>query len=161
MYRKTFIPFLSLILLMLACSLFSRDEVTLVKSDDPEMNAAIQKARDTVNAFIKELESPKPNQTDFSVKMKVVDGENNEHMWLNSVYYDGQFIHGNIANDPVYVKNVKLGEAVKVLPEDISDWMYVVDGKLVGGYTIRVLRNRLSPEEQNQFDSESWFKIED
>jgi len=164
MNRKTSPAFLLLFLhffLISACLPKSQDKVTLVASDDAEMNAAIQKARDTVNTFIENLISPKPNQTYFFIKIRLADGDNSEHMWLNTVSYDGQFFYGNIANDPEFVKNIKPGDQVKVLPGDISDWMYVEDGKLVGGYTIRVLRNRLSAEEKRQFDSESWFKIDD
>jgi uncharacterized protein YegJ (DUF2314 family) len=33
--------------------------------------------------------------------------------------------------------------------------MYYDEGKIVGGYTIRVIRDELSPEEQDQFDAEN------
>jgi uncharacterized protein YegJ (DUF2314 family) len=47
-----------------------------------------------------------------------------------------------------------------VVAERISDWMYVHEGRLVGGYTIRVMRDRLSPAERLRFDQGLPFKIE-
>jgi len=38
--------------------------------------------------------------------------------------------------------------------------MYLENGKLFGGYTIRVLRNNMSEEERKQFDSESGMQID-
>jgi uncharacterized protein YegJ (DUF2314 family) len=59
------------------------------------------------------------------------------------------------------VKNVHLGQRVTVAPRDVSDWMFVKDGKLMGGYTTRVLYARLSPEQRAQFDKEAEFRIEE
>jgi len=38
--------------------------------------------------------------------------------------------------------------------------MYVDSGRLVGGYTIRVMRAQMSPEERAAFDAEMPFRIE-
>jgi len=58
------------------------------------------------------------------------------------------------------VSNVHLGEHVTVAPRDVTDWMFLKDGKLVGGYTTRVLYARLSPEDKAEFDKHAEFKIE-
>lgn len=39
--------------------------------------------------------------------------------------------------------------------EQISDWMFVQNGKLVGGYTSKVLRNRMSAQQRRQFGDET------
>ncbi len=38
--------------------------------------------------------------------------------------------------------------------------MYIENGKLFGGYTIKVLRNRMTEEERKQFDAESGMQID-
>jgi uncharacterized protein YegJ (DUF2314 family) len=53
------------------------------------------------------------------------------------------------------VKNVHLRQRVTVAPRDVSDWMFVRNGKLMGGYTTRVLNARLSPDQRAQFDRRS------
>jgi uncharacterized protein YegJ (DUF2314 family) len=137
-----------------------KDKIISVSGDDPAMNTAIKKARDTVGTFIAALNSPKPNQDSFTVKMAFVDGKQTEHMWLSPVRYDGNRFHGIVNNDPELVSNVKIGQTASVDPAQISDWMFVENGKLVGGYTIRVLREKMSPRERAEFDQRAPFRID-
>ena len=44
-------------------------------------------------------------------------------------------------------------------PDDITDWMYIEDGRLIGGYTTRLLRERMSPEERKQLDASAPYKF--
>jgi uncharacterized protein YegJ (DUF2314 family) len=136
------------------------DKVTYVADDDPRMNAAMVKARSTVNTFIAALKSPQPGQSAFSVKMAFTDGTNTEHMWLTPVSYDGTQFQGTVNNEPEKVNTVKLGQKVTVAPSKISDWMYVENQKLVGGLTLRVLRDALTPAERVDFDKGVPFVIE-
>ena len=73
--------------------------------------------------------------------------------------YGGKVFRGKINNDPELVKNVKIGQSITVEPKQISDWMYINQGKLVGGTTVRVLRDNLSPSERKGFDESVPFKI--
>jgi uncharacterized protein YegJ (DUF2314 family) len=136
------------------------DKVTYLPDDDPRMNAAIVKARATVSGFITALKSPQPNQSAFSIKMMFTDGSQAEHMWLSSVSYDGANFKGTVDNEPDSVKTVKLGQTVTVSPAEISDWMYVENGKLVGGQTLRVLRDVSTPAERAEFDKNVPFIVE-
>ena len=137
----------------------SADPVVPVLSDDPRMNAAIAKARATVGTFEAALRSPKPSQSGFSVKVRITDGDRAEHFWTSGVTYDGSVFHGRIDNDPETVTTVKAGQAVSVRPNHISDWMYVDHGVLVGGFTVRALRDALSPAERAELDKSLPFKI--
>jgi len=136
------------------------DPVIPVSADDPQMNAAIEKARTTVPTFINALRAPKKNLTGFSVKMAFIDGKHTEHMWLDAVRYDGKQFHGTVNNDPENVSNVKLGDQASVDASKISDWMYIENRKLVGGYTIRVLRDKLQGKEREEFDKGVPFIVE-
>ena len=134
--------------------------VHMISSDDPEMNSAIEQARASVTTFITSLQNPGQNQTYFSVKARIVDGEYSEHIWLYDVSYDGNQFSGKIGNNPLNVKNVSLGDKLTLDPSEISDWMIIENNKLVGGYTLRVLRNRLSEEERKKFDESLPFTID-
>jgi uncharacterized protein YegJ (DUF2314 family) len=136
------------------------DKVTLIEDDDPRMSAAIDKARDTVKTFITALKAPKAGQKAFSVKMAFSDGDQVEHMWLSPVTFDGKVFQGTVNNDPQMVSNVKIGQKVTVEPGDISDWMYVENRKLVGGYTFRVMRDAMSAKERKEFDRSVPFTID-
>jgi uncharacterized protein YegJ (DUF2314 family) len=136
------------------------DKVTYVAGDDPKMNEAIEKARSSVQSFIIALKAAKPGQSAFSVKMAFTDGSNTEHIWLTPVSYDGKRFHGTINNEPETVKNVRFGQKASVEVSKISDWMYVEKRKLVGGYTLRVLRDGLPPNERAAFDKTVPFSFE-
>ena len=138
----------------------SADKVTYVADDDPRMNAAMEKARSTVNTFITALKSPKAGQSAFSVKMAFTDGSNIEHLWLTPVSFDGRNFQGTVNNEPEKVKTAKMGQKVTIAPAKISDWMYVENRKLVGGQTLRVLRDALTPAERADFDKSVPFFIE-
>ena len=134
--------------------------VHMVSGEDPDMNSAIQKARSTVDTFIASLQNPAQNQTYFSVKAQIVDGVHNEHMWLYDVSFDGNQFQGKIGNNPLNVTNVSLGDDFVLKPSEISDWMIIEDNRLVGGYTIHALRNRLSGEKRKEFDQSLPFKVD-
>jgi len=136
------------------------DRVIDVSKDDPKMNAAMEKARSTVGTFTAALASPRPGQRSFTVKVAFTDGKNTEHMWLSPVSFDGTKFHGTINNDPERVSHVKNGDDAEVEPSKISDWMFVDDGKLMGGYTLRVLRDAMSPAERAEFDKSVDFVVE-
>jgi uncharacterized protein YegJ (DUF2314 family) len=134
--------------------------VHMVGDNDISMNLAIEKARNTVDEFIKNIQNPKQNQSYFSVKAMFTDGDNSEHIWLSDVVFDGNKFTGKIGNEPLEVKTVTFGDQVEVLPLKISDWMIVEDNKLIGGYTIRVLRNTMTVDKKKEFDQTIPFKIE-
>jgi uncharacterized protein YegJ (DUF2314 family) len=124
------------------------------------MNAAMEKARKSVDTFTAALKAPKAGQTGFAIKKKFSDGTHVEHMWLQPVTYDGKVFEGEVNNVPADIKGVALGQKVRVAPEEISDWMYLEHGKLVGGYTIRVLREKMSAREREDFDRQARMIID-
>lgn len=136
------------------------DRVVNVAQDDARMNAAMDKARSTVNTFIAALKSPRSTQTAFSVKMRFNEGKKVEYMWLVPVTYDGKSFHGQVNNTPEKVTNVKLGQEVSLAPSEIADWMYVDNGTLVGGYTTRAVRDSMPPAERADFDKSLPFKVD-
>jgi uncharacterized protein YegJ (DUF2314 family) len=129
-------------------------------ADDLAMSRAVERARAEVATFIGRLEKPLPGDRGFAVKAAIMDAGETEHFWLVDVRQrDGQFV-GTIGNDPESVKNVKLGDAWHVAANQISDWMFVHDDRLVGGYSIRVIMDRLSPDERKVMVAGLNFKIE-
>ena len=134
--------------------------VVSVKDSDPAMNKAMEKARATLDQFTAALQKPGPKQHDFSLKAKFQEGEKAEHMWVNNPTISGDSIKGKLGNDPDNLKKVRMGMTVTVSRDRVSDWMYVDDGKLVGGYTLRVLRDKMSAKERKEFDASVPFKIE-
>ncbi|HEX8694965.1 MAG TPA: DUF2314 domain-containing protein [Longimicrobium sp.] len=127
--------------------------VRMVAASDPAMLAAIDSARATIGELLSRIASPPATQTHLSVKVPLREGDDVEHMWLDSPRYDGRLLHGTLDNQPVVVHNVRPGDAVSVAPNEISDWMAIDAGRLCGGYTIRAMQDRLTAEQRAQFES--------
>ena len=137
------------------------DPITYFKDDDKAMNDAIEKAVNTFDQFEKAfVESQKDGKYDgFTIKMgfPTKDGSK-EHMWLSDLTFDGKQFSGILANQPAMEVDVKYGSKVVVKKDMISDWMYFdADNKVYGGYTMRVMRDAMSPEERALFDEQTGF----
>ena len=130
-----------------------------VSDDDKQMDRAVENAQKSLGFFMAVLRAGQSGDTAFEIKKAFVDGDKVEQIWIRRVSYDGKKFHGQIDNKPRDVKNIDLGERVIVQPQEVTDWMFLKDGKLMGGYTTRVLYSRLSPEDKAQFDRESNFQI--
>jgi uncharacterized protein YegJ (DUF2314 family) len=134
--------------------------IIFVQTDDPLMTEALAEARSTVEQFIHALQNPKPSQPHFSVKIPISEGDDVRHIWLDSVQFqDGKFT-GIVGNEPGTMTAISVGDRVSAAPEEISDWMYVEDGKLIGGFTLRVIRDGMSERERFEFDRCMPFAIE-
>jgi len=131
-----------------------------VADNDKAMERAVEHAQRSLGFFMAALRANKPGDTTFEIKKGFVDGDKCEHLWINKVTYDGKNFHGRINNRPLEVNNVRIGQRVTVAPREVSDWMFLKNGKLMGAYTTRVLYARLSPEDKAQFDKEAEFKVE-
>lgn len=120
---------------------------------DAQMNWAMEKARLTIGYFKDCLQHPMESQYGHSLKVRLDDANGTEHIWLHdlSLDEDGLF-YGVIDGDPVTVTTVKAGTRIGIPHEAISDWLIVDDGRLIGGYTIRVYRESLSDTERIEFD---------
>jgi len=134
--------------------------VVNVKDDDPNMLAAIQKARTTTDGFVAALNNPKPSQSGFAVKVPIKDRDRVEQMWVSPVrLVNDQFI-GVINNEPLNVTTVKIGDEMKIGKGEISDWMYVENGRLIGGFTIRAIRDNMPANERQNFDRSTGLIID-
>lgn len=122
-----------------------------VAKGDPEMAAAIAKARATLNIFWSTHENPRPNEEGFSLKAGIRAPDRTEHIWLTDVRRlpNGR-IYGRYANEPEFI-SAKKGDAVEVAEKQISDWMFVRDGKWVGVETMRPLIRRMPKDLADQY----------
>jgi uncharacterized protein YegJ (DUF2314 family) len=136
-----------------ACNAQVKKSDTLIDTgyDEEEMEAAIARARTEVDSFIAELR--RPTGESHAVKVPITDQGDTEHFWLIDVSYsDGEFA-GTINNDPGMVSNVRIGDKRKVKKSEISDWMFMRDGKMYGNYTLRPLLEAMPTDEAERYRS--------
>jgi uncharacterized protein YegJ (DUF2314 family) len=139
----------ALLAALAACS--DRDEIISIRPDDAEMNAAIAKARESLPQFWQVFEKRGRGESDFALKVKITDNNGTEHFWATDIERRDGSVRGTINNDPNIVAKVKLGDRLTIPEADISDWLYMRDGRMVGNHTLRVLVKKMSAREAEQY----------
>lgn len=123
--------------------------IVSVRSADAEMEQAIASARASLPEVIDQFIAG--HFENFTVKVRVSDGQNSEHFWLSDVkYHDGRFI-GTIDAQPQMVDGIVEGQVYDASVDDVTDWMHLRDGRMHGNYTLRVLLPRMPVEEASKY----------
>ena len=119
---------------------------------DKELAEAIRQAQETLHIWRQEFLAPKKIYAMTSLKIRFATGEELEDMWTEPLYilddtYTVRMIEGvtvDKGNHPERLLDVKA--------EDIIDWMLLEeDGTLIGGYTLRLEYERMTPEQQKRY----------
>src|ERR1700742_2392444 len=124
-----------------------------VSSVDPEMAAAIAKARATLPLFWVSYEAPRPSERGHSVKVCfATSGTNAEHIWMMDIRrLPGGGFSGRLANDPCRLAGKREGDLAQFSEAHITDWMFMRNDKIVGCETTRPLLKSMSKAEADGF----------
>jgi uncharacterized protein YegJ (DUF2314 family) len=124
------------------------DEITVRDDEDPAMQAAFKKARDSLDAVFQKTEL-----SDLSVKVGVKEDGNTEYFWLNDLSRTGNRFSGVINNEPRIVTHVRFGQRYEFGHDQIVDWTYVdaESGKMQGNFTGCALLSHEPPEQAAEF----------
>ena len=130
---------------------------------DPDITAAMEKARSTVAKFLAALQNPAPNQKQFMVR-KVFPAHSGKQqiLWINHITYDGTLLHGKVDDNTAQPgSGIPPDGKVGFPPTEIADWMFNEDGKAVGGFMLRVLKKKMTDKEWSDLTRQITFKEED
>ena len=149
-------------LLVFACTLIpTTTAIPTATGKDPELDVVIQQARDSLDMFVELIATPHADRTFVAVKVRFYPpGESPQDIWVDGVTYTDGVFRGNMGDDIPALK-LELGKKITVDQKDVIDWMIVQDGKLIGGYTIRLAVKRMSPDERERFLQTLDYSIED
>jgi uncharacterized protein YegJ (DUF2314 family) len=123
--------------------------IVKITSADVDMNGAIARACDTLPTFWASFDAPKPSETGHGLKVRFAVGPGRfEHIWMSDVEKlpDGNF-SGRFANQPSDLPGKNEGDQVEFKQADITDWLFVRNGKVVGGETIKLLLKSMPKKE--------------
>ena len=121
-------------------ALDSVSEQVQVQQPDP-MAEAIAKARASIGDFFSAHRVRRARQTDFQIQAIFHDGRRTEQIWLSHLDFNTKPATG-VVSTRTRLKNVPYGRRVPFRPDQMSDWMYLDDGQVVGGFTLNIPVNR-------------------
>lgn len=130
-----------------------RDEVVLVKKEDPALEAARSKARATLPGFLAIAKQPTPAMRNFALKVRVSDDHGVEYFWVTGFTANGGRFSGKIDNTPRMVRSVTSGQIIQFGESEITDWMYMDGGKMKGNYSACALLQREPKDQQDAVKS--------
>jgi uncharacterized protein YegJ (DUF2314 family) len=139
-----------------------------VPRGDAAMSAAFAHAAANLDDFFAKWRHPPPGSERFSVKIGLMaapdapgyaivrpDADTDtphrvEWFWTNHLHVEGADFSAQIANDPEWLHNISLGQVIHFKREDIGDWMYFQNGKIIGNATACPALAHASAEERRQ-----------
>lgn len=129
---------------------------------DPDFHRAYARAAATIPRFIEHIESGVDGFTD--AKLRFRDPDESERLgedqlfflWLTDIQFhaESRMFSGTFFEVPREIQKWhQVGQQLSFEAEDIFDWSLLTkDGRLFGGYTLRVTREKLPEEERADYD---------
>lgn len=151
-------PFLLIVCLLLgACT--PRSSIVAEPTPDTEFLAAVGQARGTLDEFKERILVPHPDRSFVALKVRFASPDgSSQDIWVDNVFYGEGGFQGSMGDDIPALK-LFFGDRISVPEKDIVDWMIVEDNVLIGGYTIRLAYQRMSPREQELFLQDAGYRI--
>lgn len=130
------------------------DEPLFMALDDdaPEVRATVAAARASLGLLREFCELPNALDLNPCVKLLVADGDAAANLWLRVVGLDGADFVGQFFELPPEFVSYTTDDLVPVAEADVLDWMVNDGGDLHGGYSLRLQRATLPPEERAGYD---------
>ncbi len=118
----------------------NQSPVVQIADDDPRMRAAVGEARQRWPEFVAAFKGRRPGGN-YAVKAAVTREGNTEFIWLEVVGLEPEFIHGKLANDPVDLGELKLGDQIEVPLTALNDWAFshTENDEPAGLFTVKIL----------------------
>ena len=124
------------------------------------MAAAIKHARATLPQFFALARNPKPSMSQFRLKVGLANGDNKEFVWVRPFEKTAEGFTGQLRNDPRSDKRRKFGDLIKFSEQDIADWAYTKDGRMMGNVTTCVVLKRQPKHEADAFKRKYAFECD-
>jgi uncharacterized protein YegJ (DUF2314 family) len=162
MYKSLQLKLLFFIWLLFAVSCAPAAPQKSTPVSEEELNAAIEEARGSIDTLFRAMLAPKVSYDFLGIKVRfsTQDGTYDDN-WVEPVdYYNGRFTI-RILDGLAYEKNLNVGRTLEVPLKRVLDWVIIEkDGTLIGGYTIKLAYEHMTPDEKKEFLRVTGFKLE-
>lgn len=111
--------------------------------DGDAIEDAIQQARERWPEFVAAFKIREPGDERYLVKARFVgEDDEAEHMWVQVIGLEPEYVHGHLCNDPMHTKKLKQGSQVELPVADVSDWVCPdAEGNPLGNFTHQAVMN--------------------
>ena len=110
-------------------------------------------AQDTLPAFFRHLTRADSQEHHFCIKYPFMadydSGLDREQVWLTNIRFKNGTYYGTLANSPLHLHGMKKGDTVAFDTDKVTDWMYIRDGNIVGGYSIPCLLETIPADQRS------------
>jgi uncharacterized protein YegJ (DUF2314 family) len=121
----------------------SRQPGVLAMRKDAELETAIKQSQARLPEFLARLAHPHASDR-FAVQGRFSQDGVLEHLWIDSLSFDGKQISGRVADQPIVLKTVQKGQLLTLKTKDVDDWMIrEASGNIIGGFANKVLERKL------------------
>jgi uncharacterized protein YegJ (DUF2314 family) len=108
-----------------------------VDGEDPRLKATVAEARERWPEFVAAFQAREGEN--HAVKAPITFEDNTEFIWIEVDEIKGDQVLGKLANDPVDLGDMKLGDPVSIAVSDVNDWNYLLDGEMKGGFSVKLI----------------------
>ena len=130
-----------------------------VERSDKELEKIAENARQALPIFFRNLARPEAGANNFFVKYPLAaDDGASEQVWLGGIRVKDGFYYGRLANTSKLPGGRNKDKLITFDPDKITDWMYIQDGKIIGGRSIKYLLEK-TPETQRSEDQKKILKM--
>jgi uncharacterized protein YegJ (DUF2314 family) len=129
---------------------------------DEKFDAAVKEAHETMDILRQAILAPDPSRRFIGVKVRFTkdDGHFEDH-WTEPVDYYNDVFTIRMLDGLTVDMGLHPDDLIEVSKKDVLDWMVVEsDGKLVGGYTIRLAYEHMTRGEKKKFLQTTGYVIE-
>jgi uncharacterized protein YegJ (DUF2314 family) len=131
-----------------------------LERSDEEITRIAENARRALPIFFRNLARPEKGADNFFVKYPLSADDGAEQVWLGGIHVKDGVYYGVLANTASSPGGMKKGDKISFVPDAVTDWMYVQDGKIMGGRSIKYLLEKI-PETQRNEDQRKILKMFD
>jgi uncharacterized protein YegJ (DUF2314 family) len=140
---------------------FTTPHTQLPTLADEELAEAVHQAQETLHLWRQEFLAPKQAYSMASLKVRFQGDGGIEDMWTEPMFILDNVYTVRMVEGVTLEKGIHPNRLLDVKPEDIVDWMLLEeDGTVIGGYTLRLEYERMTPEQQKRYLEITGYKFE-
>jgi len=146
-------------------AVISRQSISEVEYDNPEILRIAREARSGFPQFFRHLTRPNADESNFCIKYPFTEVYDNdiitEQIWLTGIRFRNGRYYGTPVNTPLHISGMRKGRAVNFSTDGITDWMFVRNGKIIGGQSIKYLLEQIPEQRRTDEQKELLLLFDD